>query len=488
MNDPAVQVANSLGPVARPRWRKRLLWGGLVLAVLMAAVGGWFLYDYGINDRALHQAEAEADRLDPGWRFHELEAARAPAPPDPENSALQVRTVHRLLPAGAAGTVSGLLSRLENSPPQVRLDEGQAKQLRAALQPVAAALAQARRLADLPHGRYDVAWDPDLNRTSLSHLEQAREVVNLLRLEAMRQAQDGDADGALASCQAALNAGRSIGDEPIGVSQLFRQVWGRFAALGVERTLAQGEPSPAALEGLQRLLEEEAGQPFSLRAARSIRAFAHEFLKVFREGRLDRRAWGLATPNLIPDWATDWAMNVMDSGKARASHAAYLRYLNELVEITRLPLEQQTPRLEQLGPPQFHLPQLMFALGEADNHKGFRNFQSIHAQLQCAAAAVAVERYRREKRHWPDGWADLVPGFLREVPADPYDGAPLRYGRLGDGVVVYSLGPDRRDDGGSLSRSSPSPLGTDVGFRLWDVKRRAQPAPAAATGEKKLGP
>src|SRR5436190_20789857 len=122
MNDPAVEVTNSMGPVARPRWNKRLLWGGL--AVLMAAFGAWFLYDYGINDRALRQAEAEADRLDPGWRFHELDAARAPAPLSPENSAPQVRTVHRLLPAGAAGTVSGLLSQLENSP-QVRLDEGQ---------------------------------------------------------------------------------------------------------------------------------------------------------------------------------------------------------------------------------------------------------------------------------------------------------------------------------------------------------------------------
>jgi hypothetical protein len=428
--------------------------------------------------------EAEADRLDPGWRFPELEAARAPAPPDLENGALQVRTTQRLLPAGAAGTVSGLLSRLENAPPQVRLEEGQAQQLRASLQPAAAALPQARRLAGLPQGRYHVAWNRDLYLTVLPHLQEAREVVDLLRLEAMRQAQDGDADGALASCQAALNAGRSIGDEPTGVSQLIRQVCGRCAVLGVERTLAQGESSPAALEGFQRLLEEEAGQPFSLRAARSIRAWTHEFLKVSRARRSNRRALGLANPNLMPDWA----MNAVDSGKARASHAAYLRYLNELVEITRLPPEQQTPRLEQLGNRHFHLPQIMVALGAGDECKVFRNFLGNQALLPCAAAALAVERYRREKQHWPDGWADLVPRFLREMPADPYDGAPLRYRRLGDGVVVYSLGPDRRDDGGNLSRSSPPTIGTDVGFRLWDVQHRAQPAPPTVAGENKVGP
>src|SRR5207248_825627 len=50
-------------------------------------------------DRAFRTAIAEADRLDPGWRLMELEAARAEIP-DSENAAIQVLAVRKLLPPG----------------------------------------------------------------------------------------------------------------------------------------------------------------------------------------------------------------------------------------------------------------------------------------------------------------------------------------------------------------------------------------------------
>jgi hypothetical protein len=489
MSDLASNVAFRPVSVSRSPWRKRLIRGGLALVVLIAAFVGWLLYDHYVKERALREAEAEADRLDPGWRFHELEAARPPAPPDSENGALQVLAARRLLPRlwpapPQPGQGRGLEERLGDLPPQVRLDEEQVKELRAALQQAAAALELVHRLADLPRGRYIVAWSEDLISTLLPHLEEARRATVLLSLDAMLQAQEGDADGALASCQAALNAGRSIGDEPTAISQLVRLACRRLAVLSLERALAQGEPSPAALERLQHLLEDEATQPLLLLAARSLRADMHEALKVFKEGRFDRRAWGLRNPA----WMPDPAVNLVDASKARASHAAYLRYLNELVEITRLPPEQQPPRLEQLGKPPLDLPQPLSILNEGDDRKMVRASHDNLALLRCAVAALAAERYRREKQHWPDGLAALVPEFLRDVPTDPYDGAPLRYRRLEDGVIIYALGQDGRDDGGNLSRPYQTPAGgTDVCFRLWDVKHRAQPPPIAA-GEAKLGP
>jgi hypothetical protein len=66
------------------------------------------------------------------------------------------------------------------------------------------------------------------------------------------------------------------------------------------------------------------------------------------------------------------------------------------------------------------------------------------------------------------------------VPTDPFDGRPLRYRRLADGVVVYSVGDDRADDGGTLADDFPPPAGTDLGVRLWDVPHRRQPPPGEA--------
>jgi hypothetical protein len=61
---------------------------------------------------------------------------------------------------------------------------------------------------------------------------------------------------------------------------------------------------------------------------------------------------------------------------------------------------------------------------------------------------IALELYRREHRAYPENLSALVPRFLPAVPADRITGEPVRY-RLADGQpVVYSIGGDRKDDGG----------------------------------------
>src|SRR6185369_14676771 len=98
-----------------------------------------------------------------------------------------------------------------------------------------------------------------------------------------------------------------------------------------------------------------------------------------------------------------------------------------------------------------------------------------HAVVRSLATLIAVERYRQANGRWPDRLDELKPRYLKEVPLDPYDGKPLRYRRLGDGVIVYSVGPDGADDGGVLDRQNPQRAGADLGWRLWDVKKRRQP-------------
>jgi hypothetical protein len=48
---------------------------------------------------------------------------------------------------------------------------------------------------------------------------------------------------------------------------------------------------------------------------------------------------------------------------------------------------------------------------------------------------------------------------------------------MGDNLVIYSVGPDGVDEGGAIWRTASGGLGPDLGFRLWDVDRRRQPAP-----------
>jgi hypothetical protein len=96
------------------------------------------------------------------------------------------------------------------------------------------------------------------------------------------------------------------------------------------------------------------------------------------------------------------------------------------------------------------------------------------AHLSSGVAALAAERYRLKRGKWPASLYDLLPEFLPAVPLDPFDGALLRYRLVEHGVVVYSGGPDGKDDGGRLQRRylvSPADSG-DYGFELWNPDQR----------------
>ena len=70
-------------------------------------------------------------------------------------------------------------------------------------------------------------------------------------------------------------------------------------------------------------------------------------------------------------------------------------------------------------------------------------------RLRAARAGLAVERYRSLNGELPDGLERLVPEYLESVPTDLFDGKPLRYRKLDKGFLVYSVGPDGQDDGGT---------------------------------------
>ena len=78
--------------------------------------------------------------------------------------------------------------------------------------------------------------------------------------------------------------------------------------------------------------------------------------------------------------------------------------------------------------------------------------------------AVAIERYRRDHdERLPNDLQELVPAYLPAVPIDPFNGKEMRFTKDAGGYVAYSVGSNRRDDGGDVT----------IGWR--DGDRRADP-------------
>ncbi|MFO1491512.1 MAG: hypothetical protein U1F77_13235 [Kiritimatiellia bacterium] len=78
--------------------------------------------------------------------------------------------------------------------------------------------------------------------------------------------------------------------------------------------------------------------------------------------------------------------------------------------------------------------------------------------LKCDAAGtrimLACRLFELEKGRMPDKLEELVPELLPTVPADPFDGKPMRYDARRK--VVYAVGPDLIDSGGSTNKVEKS--------------------------------
>ena len=118
------------------------------------------------------------------------------------------------------------------------------------------------------------------------------------------------------------------------------------------------------------------------------------------------------------------------------------------------------------------------------------------AQIRNARTAIATELFRRERGRWPESLQELVPLYLDEIPTDPFDGKPLIYRRMREGeefrderygivvrngVIIYSVGPDGSDDGGTMGPSVNDFYdifligGNDIVFPLGDIERIEKP-------------
>ena len=67
---------------------------------------------------------------------------------------------------------------------------------------------------------------------------------------------------------------------------------------------------------------------------------------------------------------------------------------------------------------------------------------------QVVQAGFALAAHKAEKGRYPERLAALVPTYLKEIPEDHYVEKPLMYRRQGQGYIVYSVGPNMKDDGG----------------------------------------
>jgi hypothetical protein len=114
---------------------------------------------------------------------------------------------------------------------------------------------------------------------------------------------------------------------------------------------------------------------------------------------------------------------------------------------------------------------IMWAVGWWQNIGTMKRASERHyriiAQERLLTTELALRCYYADKACAPQRLEDLVPGYLSAVPQDPFTGRPMTYRAQGTNWVVYSVGPDRIDNGGRPAGLRPA--GSMTGDLLYNA-------------------
>jgi hypothetical protein len=96
-------------------------------------------------------------------------------------------------------------------------------------------------------------------------------------------------------------------------------------------------------------------------------------------------------------------------------------------------------------------------------------------EVDMAALACALERFRLAHNQYPEDLQALVPGFVAILPHDIINGQPLTYHRTDDGrFILYSVGWNEKDDGGVTVPRASKTNEQDVlsGDWVWEYPKK----------------
>ena len=298
--------------------------------------------------------------------------------------------------------------------------------------------------------------------TPLPHYQKMRSLAYVFALQAEVEARRGNWAGAVSADLDAIQLGAAmprggpligmmVGDSCQAIGR--RHAWdavdhlsateARTAARRLETIRAAHVPFADVLQ------EEEWAHQAGLLEMMRRRDWPADMLAINDA----RQAGASASTQLL---ATRMAARIRLAGKRRIM-ANYTHYTDQTIANARQPYASR-PAAPVI--PDDPIDQLLLPI--------FAGVQvsTVNADTQNALllTLLALRAYRLDHGANPPALSALVPQYLQAVPTDPFArSGPLCYKRVGAKPLLYSVGPDGKDDGGRaiFDRTIPAPTNAD---------------------------
>lgn len=95
-------------------------------------------------------------------------------------------------------------------------------------------------------------------------------------------------------------------------------------------------------------------------------------------------------------------------------------------------------------------------------------------RMRNLEVAFALKAYQTDLGSYPDSLEILAPKYIAEIPIDLFSGQALKYAKISDGYLLYSVGENEQDDHGRSFDDNPQ--GDDLVVRMPVVRMPVRPA------------
>lgn len=287
----------------------------------------------------------------------------------------------------------------------------------------------------------------------LPNAQKSRTLASLMKLRGRTALARGDTEQAVESVEALFGTSRALSHQMLLIEHLVRMATASMSLTEVEFLLNEAQLDDGQLKRLARQVE------------------ALDFQQGLTTSLMGERAMGYHTFHHMEQMSMGNVVNKPNPGNGNLSRPAdcaiYLGFLREMIAASREPFPQA---LDQSQAVEGRLKQLAGSRNPLERYNAMvtllilpatqASFQATGRNLafrEATRCAVAAERYRLAHGQPPQKLGDLVPEFLTVVPSDPFDGQPLRMKATDGELVFYSIGKDRKDDGGVDNNHSGEP-------------------------------
>lgn len=343
--------------------------------------------------------------------------------------------------------------------------------------------------------------------TPLSHLSPCKRAAQWLSSSSLCNLQAGKVDAAIDDIESIVLASRLLEAEPFFISHLVRLATLSIAFYHCWPICHADNVSDAQLARLQAVLETVDAVTPGIRALEGERLFCRDSIRTLRdyEGDISAFLGGMSISLPGEESAADIFEKVPYNKEAREAFRTHiilpiwqftwsywdelhaLEEIQRLVEASRIAAAQRSAATTDQVKREFDRradrgdfqswTYWSTAMVIPGTSKAPERSHRAETQREMTVAALAIKRYQLRHAKLPERLDDLVPEFIRTVPRDWIDGQPLRYRREGSSFVLWSVGENRKDDGGKPDDTVP--------YNFYNGPDMVWPQPASAAEVEK---